>query len=49
MTKKAEINWKPFRELAGLRQRDVISREHFIQNWALAQRDQGIRSGGGKR
>jgi hypothetical protein len=43
-TKKTEkkINWKPFRDLILIRLNEVITREHFIQNWKLLQRDQGV-------
>jgi hypothetical protein len=42
VTEKTTFNYKPFRDLAELRDRRVISREHFILNWGLAQKDQCI-------
>jgi hypothetical protein len=42
---KDSINYKPFRDLADCRRRDVLSREHFIVSWGNAQRDQGITVG----
>jgi hypothetical protein len=39
-----KINWKPFFDLAELFNNGVISREHLILNWGLAQRDQGIKA-----
>jgi hypothetical protein len=38
------IDYKPFRVLADLKRRNAITREHFILDWKLAQRDQGIRT-----
>jgi hypothetical protein len=42
-----KINWKPFFDLAKLFHRGVISKEHLILNWGLAQQDQGIKAEGG--
>jgi hypothetical protein len=39
-----KTNYAPFFNLANLRRRGVISREHFILDWGLAQRDQGIKA-----
>jgi hypothetical protein len=36
------VNYKPFLDLIKLRQSRVISEGHFILDWRLAQRDQGI-------
>jgi hypothetical protein len=44
--KNTKINWKPFKQLAEMRGKGAISREHFIANWRVAQRDQGIKAEG---
>jgi hypothetical protein len=41
-----KIDYLTFRILAELRGRGAISREHFILDWGLAQRDQGIKAEG---
>jgi hypothetical protein len=44
--KNTKINWRPFKQLAEMRGKGAISREHFIANWRVVQRDQGIRADG---
>jgi hypothetical protein len=36
------VNYKPFLDLIKLRRSRAISEGHFILDWRLAQRDQGI-------